>query len=332
MNNNPLHEIYEELDNAQSESKRALFDTPLMKKRLSKKRQMEERLFLRAQSVHAEIPKFTYKAARFEEVWLLDSIGGLYESKWITDVLSKVKGGKEASVYLCAAGDSVADKLVAAKIYRPRTLRNLKNDQQYRQGRTDLDSEGKAVIKDGDLHAMAKRTAYGEELRHQSWISYEFVSMQKLFEAGADIPRPYTLASNALLMEYVGDESASAPTLNEMRLERREALALFERVIHNIDLLLKHEIIHGDLSAYNILYWDGQIKLIDFPQVVSPHTNPNAFAIFSRDVKRVCEYFAKQGVDSDPRRIARDLWAGYGYPEKESVPRSLIDADGMDDR
>src|SRR5690242_3525269 len=48
--------------------------------------------------------KFTYKAARFEQAWLLDSLGGLYEHQWVTDVLQRVKGGKEASVYLCRAG------------------------------------------------------------------------------------------------------------------------------------------------------------------------------------------------------------------------------------
>ena len=97
-----------------------------------------------------------------------------------------LKGGKEASVYLCKAGAESDAGLVAAKVYRPRSLRNLKNDGQYRAGRVDLDAEGKAIVKSADVHAMAKRSSYGEELRHQSWISYEFQTLELLRDAGAD--------------------------------------------------------------------------------------------------------------------------------------------------
>jgi serine/threonine-protein kinase RIO1 len=31
--------------------------------------------------------------------------------------------------------------------------------------------------------------------------------------------------------------------------------ALFAKVMRNIELLLQHDFIHGNLSAYNILYW-----------------------------------------------------------------------------
>ncbi len=48
---------------------------------------------------------------------------------------------------------------------------------------------------------------------------------------------------------------------------------------------------HGDLSAYNILYWEGHIALIDFPQVVPARDNRNAYAIFERDVTRLCAVF-----------------------------------------
>ena len=92
---------------------------------------MDAKLFVRAQEISREF-QFTYKAARFEEAWLLDSLFEIAEHKWISDVLRKVKGGKEASVYLCRSGVAVDAPLVAAKVYRPRMLRNLKNDQQYR--------------------------------------------------------------------------------------------------------------------------------------------------------------------------------------------------------
>ena len=45
---------------------------------------------------------------------LLESLGDFYEHKWITDVLMRVKGGKEASVYLCRSGDAIDAPLAAA--------------------------------------------------------------------------------------------------------------------------------------------------------------------------------------------------------------------------
>jgi RIO kinase 1 len=211
-------------------------------------------------------------------------------------------------------------------------LRNLKNDQQYRTGRADLDAGGSVIHNDGDLHAMKKRTNYGEELRHQSWISYEFQTLEILHAAGADVPKPYAMEKNAILMGYVGDFGNAAPTLNSVTLDHDEAHPLFERVIRNVDLLLSNGRIHGDLSAYNILYWDGDITLIDFPQVVPPEANPSAWNIFLRDVTRICQYFKSQGVKTNARQLASELWTSHGHKiVKEADPRYL-DADDQNDR
>src|SRR4030095_4335083 len=81
--------------------------------------------FLRGQDDSSRSFSYTYKAARFEEWWLLESLGEFYEHKWISDVLRRLKGGKEASVYLCRGSESTESALVTAKVYRPRSLRNL---------------------------------------------------------------------------------------------------------------------------------------------------------------------------------------------------------------
>ena len=288
--------------------------------------------FLNGQDDSRRNFNFTYPAARFEEWWLLESLGDFYEHKWIADVLKRVKGGKEASVYLCRSGPAIEAPLVAAKVYRPRSLRNLKNDSQYRAGRVDLDESGNAIVKDGDLHAMEKRTNYGEELRHQSWIAYEFQTLEILHTADADVPKPHAMEKNAILMDYIGDFGNAAPTLNSVSLDPDETQPLFERVIWNIDLLLSNQRIHGDLSAYNILYWDGDITLIDFPQVVPPEANPFAWTIFLRDVTRICQYFNSQGLRANPRNLASELWTSHGHRiVKEVDPRDL-DPENREDR
>ena len=99
--------------------------------------------------------------------------------------------------------------------------------------------------------------------------------------------------------------------MNEVRVDASEAQPLFERIVENIQRMLTNHYIHGDLSAYNILYWEGQSTLIDFPQMVDARKNRNAFDLLKRDVQRVCQYSARCGVKSDPDRLVDDLWRGY---------------------
>ncbi len=332
MNTNDYVEYFEELDDDDRLNMRFGIDKRKPYQRMSRKLMSEEREYVGAQDDSRTNFKFTYKAARFESWWLLESLGEFYEHKWITDVLRRLKGGKEASVYLCRSGPAIDAPLVAAKVYRPRSLRNLKNDVQYRAGRVDLDENGKAVVKAGDLHAMAKRTHYGEELRHQSWIAHELQTMEILHAANADVPRPYAMEKNAILMDYIGEFDTAAPTLNTVTLDRDVVKPIFERVIRDVELLLANQRIHGDLSAYNILYWEGDITLIDFPQVVPPESNPAAWTIFLRDVTRVCQYFASQGLKRDARKLATELWTAHGYKVVKEVDPSQLDADDPKDR
>jgi hypothetical protein len=160
---------------------------------------------------------FSYKAKLHEAEWIHSALNGFYE-QMIDDVLRVIRGGKEASVYQCLANPAVGAPYLAAKIYRPRMFRNLKNDHIYREGRGDLDSSGNLVTNDGMLHAMRKRTRYGLELLHTSWITHEYKTLQILHAAGADVPQPYASGHNTILMEYIGGEEAAADTLNSIEL------------------------------------------------------------------------------------------------------------------
>jgi RIO kinase 1 len=276
---------------------------------------------------------FTYKASRYERFWLGESLGMLYEQHWFDDVLRVIKGGKEASVYLCKANATSAVDLMAAKVYRPRQFRALKKDHIYREGRILLDEDGNALGDDRRVHhAVAKKTTFGKEVLTTSWIEHEFSALQMLSAAGADVPTPFTRGHNAILMSYVGNEDLPASPLSEVELCTSEARSLFQRVVHNIELMLANQIIHADLSAYNILYWDGDITIIDFPQVMQPEQSANTLRIFQRDVTRVCDYFAAQGVRSDARRLAEKLWTAYHhnlYPEMDPL---YLDPERKEDR
>jgi len=138
-----------------------------------KKRRLSQReknvRFLAELSEHADkIPvdihqNFTpsFQPAEHERFWLLSYLEDFYNTQVITDILWKVKGGKEANVYCCAAHPSTGLDLIAAKVYRPAMFRSLRNDARYRQGREVINEAGKAVHSRRETLAVQKNTRYG---------------------------------------------------------------------------------------------------------------------------------------------------------------------------
>lgn len=261
---------------------------------------------------------FSYEPTRFEREWLPSSLGGFYEEGWFTNVLYRVKGGKEANVYCCEAHPSTGLKWIAAKVYRPRKFRTMRNDAIYREGRQRIvgidpsSGASKVFYNDSRLkRAFKKKTKMGRYAETASWIDHEYQTLRVLYEAGADVPKPLTQGENAILMEYLGDGDWAAPTLHEVSLEPDEARRFFDRLMQNVRRFLACHVIHGDLSAYNVLYWEGNFKVIDFPQAVDPVNNPNAFNLLVRDIERLCQYFAKYGTEAHAVGLAEDMWRRY---------------------
>jgi RIO kinase 1 len=255
----------------------------------------------------------TYQPGRHEKGWLLSSLRPFYDEALITDVLASIQGGKEASVYRCRAHPTTGLPFLAAKVYRPRIFRTLRNDATYRRGRQVLTAEGRAVKKSDHriMRAIGKKTTFGVQVMHTSWLMHEYTTMERLYRAGASAPQPFASSENAILMSYHGDGQIAAPTLNRVRLEPDEAEPLFEKVLRNVELMLQFEMIHGDLSAYNVLYWEGEITIIDFPQVIDSSANSEAYYLLQRDIQRVCDYFSRQGVRCDASAITDEFWDRY---------------------
>lgn len=218
----------------------------------------------------------------------------------LSEILYPVKSGKEAMVYCCQAHPSTGADLLAAKIYRSRDHRGFKNDAIYQEGR---------VITNGQVRrAVQNKSRFGRQMQFGMWVNHEFEVLTALHRAGADIPQPIAHTENAILMEYFGDREGAAPSLGSSELSRREAHAVFDCLLNNIELWLAHNYIHGDLSAYNVLYWQGQAKIIDFPQAIDARFNSNALSLLIRDIENVCHAVARYGLTYDGRRIAERLW------------------------
>ena len=84
-------------------------------------------------------------------------------------------------------------------------------------------------------------------------MANDYDALVRANEAGTNVPQPLALGSNALLMEFLGDSSHPAPELREVSIEPVVAGEFFERLVETVGLFLSRDLIHGDLSAYNIL-------------------------------------------------------------------------------
>lgn len=233
-----------------------------------------------------------------------DPLSSFYSDELIVGEPVVVKSGKEATVYCCQAHPRTGKTWLAAKVYRPRQQRSFKNDAVYQVGRTTMDAR-----LDRAMHNKSKK---GRAVQFGMWLGHEYGTLSRLHAAGADVPQPFGCAESALLIEYFGERGMAAPQLINVELTTNEARPLFEQILRNVAVFLECDRVHGDLSAYNILYWEGTLQIIDFPQAVDPMDNPHAFGLLVRDIENVLEYFAPHGILADPHRLALKLWMESG--------------------
>ncbi len=226
-----------------------------------------------------------------------------YAEGWVGEILDAIKSGKEATVYRCKAGPRVDAQFVAMKVYRELKQRSFRNDTVYQEGR---------VIGDGRVaRAIKKKTPMGQVFHLTLWVMYEYETLATLYNAGAGVPKPIKKTANAILMEYLGDAEATAAPLNTLQFSNEEAKPLFDTLMEEVELWLACDIVHADLSAYNVVYWQGRPMVIDFPQAVDPRFNPHALDLLTRDITNLCTYFRKYGIQADGSDIALNLWDRY---------------------
>ncbi|MGI6610560.1 MAG: RIO1 family regulatory kinase/ATPase [Limnochordia bacterium] len=233
----------------------------------------------------------------------LPTLQSFVDEGWITEVLEPLKSGKEATAYCCQANPATGYDLLLAKVYANPESRGFRHDAAYREGFYIADSRLR--------RASRNKTQVGRVVDFSVWLENEFKTLSVLHAAGADVPLSLAMSENAILMEYVGDELGPASQLNRVHLEADEAPEIYQRLVENIRLWLTHHLVHADLSPFNILYWQGSIKVIDFPQAVDARFNSQAYAFLHRDIENVCQHFSRYGVGGESWRIADDMWARY---------------------
>ena len=241
---------------------------------------------------------------------VLHALESFVDDGWISEVLFEVKSGKEATVYCCRAGARAQPhNLIATKVHRALENRRFKNDAIYQTGRMHLARNGRVK------RAAEAKSDFGRKIQYATWIDNEWETLNVLFEAGADVVQPLSRNDRAILMPYLGDEVSPAPNLNEADLDSAQARRIADRLIWNIGLMLDHDRVHGDLSPFNVLYWNARATIIDFPQAIDPRLNPSARVLLERDIENICRWATKRGMYRNAHQIAHSLWSRFATGE-----------------
>lgn len=194
-----------------------------------------------------------------------------------------ISTGKEANVFL-AEGE---EKDVAIKIYRisSSTFNSMEDyilgDPRFRNVR------------------HAKRDIIF------AWTKKEQRNLIRAKEAGIRVPEPIVAERNVLVMEFMGKDEKPYPQLKDIHLEKEMARTVYDTIVNYIDILYNEaNLVHGDLSEYNILIIPetGEPVFIDMGQsVTSEHPRSREFLL--RDIENIIRYFKKYSIDEDPQQL-----------------------------
>ena len=232
--------------------------------------------------------------AGFEQTAILNAF-----SAEISGIEATINDGKEATVYLCQNFQGEPE-FVCAKVFRARKFRAFQNNTEYINTHKMRDRRVAKAIRRG--------SRAGRSMTHHLWIEQEWNALNTLYDAGASVPQPIRRSDQAILMEFIDHEGQPAPLLADLRLHQQEAERLYDQVIRDIETLLECNLVHGDLSPFNILYQSGRVRMIDVPQALDITTASDPWTLFYRDIDHVVGYFRKFGVDVDPLDVALKLW------------------------
>lgn len=210
--------------------------------------------------------------------------------KWINgQILEQVNGiistGKEAIILHansdpCYSGELVLPKECAVKIFKT-TLNEFKQRDRY--------------IKD-DYRFKGRFSKQNNRVVIFMWAEKEMHNLMRMQKIGINCPEVIALKKNLLLMSFIGENNVAAPKLKNAILSDAELILAYEEVVDiMVRLYNEANLVHADLSEYNILWHDGKCWLIDVAQAVEPG-HPSALEFLMRDCDNISTFFTRKGV------------------------------------
>jgi RIO kinase 2 len=148
----------------------------------------------------------------------------------------------------------------------------------------------------GRISFRQTRRKRGYTAEHAGWLfqsrlaaEKEFQALKLVFPKGVAVPEPISQNRHVIAMGMI--EGAE---LAEWREIPKPKKVLKEILLNIRKAYLKADIIHADLSEYNILLKPNmRILIIDWPQYVTKE-HPNSQQLLTRDVKNILQYFERK--------------------------------------
>lgn len=149
-----------------------------------------------------------------------------------------------------------------------------------------------------------------------AWTKKEFRNLMRAKQAGVRVPEPIITERNILIMKFMGENGKPYPLLKDMKIHKEDGQMIFETVIDYMHkLYVDANLVHGDLSEYNILIDPEDLTpiIIDMGQSVTLE-HPRADQFLKRDIENILRYFKRYKVDVSPENI----YARIKEPEPEN--------------
>jgi RIO kinase 1 len=230
--------------------------------------------------------------------WLVTSQGA------IDTELGILKTGKEADVFLVERADPRDPEngvVMAAKRYRAPEHRSFHRSASY--------TEGRSMKRSRDNRALKRKSTFGREVAAGEWAVSEWGALVRLWQLGLPVPYPVQIDGMEILMEWITYEGETAPRLAQTRPGAELLASYFEQVREALARLAQSGLVHGDLSAYNILAAGPRLVIIDLPQMVDLVGNANGMDYLLRDCANICGWFRSRGLDADEQELFGELMA-----------------------
>jgi RIO kinase 1 len=227
------------------------------------------------------------------------------ESAAIDTELGILKTGKEADVHLLERATEDRSVVMAAKRYRDSEHRSFHRAASY--------TEGRSTKRSRDQRALKRKSTWGRVVASGEWAVSEWDALKRCWDLGLPVPYPVQIDGTEILMEWITVEGAdgaeTAPRLAQTRPDRPLLTSYFEQLREAMATLAQSGMVHGDLSAYNILAAGERLVVIDLPQVVDLVGNPAGMDFLLRDCANVCSWFRARGLEVDEHDLFGELLA-----------------------
>lgn len=223
-----------------------------------------------------------------------------------TDLLYQMNAGKEASIYL-ALWKEHPIVLKAYRLYRSSHHLSAKSGFQG--------------------VATSKRTHLVLQMM-ENFAVVEYDLLMNCFRAGMHVPTPIGRVGNYLTMRFLGDRIQAAPKLKDVELEHPESV--YDQILDDYLVMYRDvHYVHGDLSKYNILWWQEQPWFIDVPQAYPVDTHCDmrlAESMLRADLQNIVTYFESYGIQRDVEEIIQVFLDAY-VPHNMRNYRELVGGD-----